>query len=243
MNQFFRSIFYCYGFGWLIGGLIYIIVSMAVPILFSSETSYTPTIASQFMLSLHTGWPYYVLVFTIFTIADTAMMFIGLVFRSVFGASTLTNIATLCLFAGGLVGVCVDLSLLTCWMIMGILKLSPEVLHGFWSVFLTLQYMGTVLSAWGFLMGGIGIYALYQASKPITLLSNGWKKLTLFIFWLCLFILLTIIYSLITNNGIPSDIVFLIFTIIVAPTWSIWSINQLKKWQQAPTTQRSCKSL
>ncbi|CEG58796.1 hypothetical protein [Legionella fallonii] len=229
MNCFFRCIFYCYGFGWLIGGLIYIGASIAVPVLFSPETQYTPAIASQFMLALHTGWPYYVLVFTVFTIADSAMMFIGLAFRSIWGMSTFTNIAVLCFFAGGFAGVCVDLSLLSGWMIMGILNLSPKILHGFWSVFLTLQYIGAILSAWGFFIGSIGIYAIYQASKSITTISNGWRKLTLFIFWLCLFILLTIIYSLITNNGIPSDIIFLLFTLIVAPTWSIWSINQLKR--------------
>lgn len=229
LNVFYRSIFYIYGLGWLIGGLIYAYANIIAPVLYSPHIVYTPSVATEFLLKLHPGWTAYVVAFIFFTIADTAMMVTGVVFRNFFGINVYTNTAVFCLFAGGLIGVLVDLHLLSCWLILGSLNLSPEILQGFWSTFVVQQYIGIILSAWGFFIGGAGIYAIYLASKPISGLKNSWKKMTLFIFWLCVFSVLSIIYALVSYNGVPAGIIFFIFTVIAIPIWSLWFIKQFNQ--------------
>lgn len=181
-NKFSKITLYFYGLGWFLGGLVYAYAGLVAPVLYSPPSEYTPELAAQFIQKLEPYWVYYVIAFTIFTLADTAMMLLGLVFKQLFGVNFHTNTALLCLFSGGFIGSCVDLSLLTCWMLMGTFHLSAEILPSFWSVFLVIQYLGLLLSAWGFLVGALGIYLIYKTSKKSIAVPNSWKKLTLIIF-------------------------------------------------------------
>lgn len=219
-NRFARSILLIYGFGWLLGGIVYLYAGIIAPIFYLPSTHYTAEVAVQFMQNLKPYWFYYALAFIIFTLADTAMMLLGLVFRRVFGVTFNTSTAAFCIFAGGFIGVFVDLSLLTCWLLIGTFHLTPELLQGFWSVFLVVQYLGVILSAWGFLIGGVGIYLIYKASQQSTLVTNAWRKWTLVVFWLCLFNVLAIIFAILTNNGLPTALLFLFFTVVAVPVWT-----------------------
>ena len=167
-NRFARSILHIYGFGWLLGGIVYFYAGIIAPIFYLPSTHYTADVAVQSMQHLKPYWFYYGLSFFIFTIADTAMMLLGLVFRRIFGVTFNTSMAAFCLFAGGFIGVFVDLSLLTCWLLIGNFNLTPELLQGFWSVFLVVQYLGIILTAWGFLIGGVGVYLIYKTSQQST---------------------------------------------------------------------------
>ncbi|STX38353.1 hypothetical protein [Legionella feeleii] len=228
-NKLVKALFYVYGLAWLVGGLLYTSAHMMSPISFSHSIIYTPEIASHFMQKLQPYWGYYAWSFIIFTIADMAVMLLGLAFRYIFGTNFYTNVAVFCFFAAGFTGVMVDLNLLACWFLMGTFKLPPEILQNFWSTFLVIQSHSAILIAWGFLIGSLGVYLVYKASRQSKIIVNShWTKWTLVIFWLNILAVIALIYGLITTDSIPIAVILMIFMIFAAPIWSFLMIRTLK---------------
>ena len=115
----------------------------------------------------------------------------------------------------------VDLNLLACWFLMGTFKLPPEILQNFWSTFLVIQSHSAILIAWGFLIGSLGVYLVYKASRQSKIIVNShWIKWTLVIFWLNILAVIALIYGLITTDSIPIAVILMIFMIFAAPIWS-----------------------
>lgn len=228
-TKFIYTILYFYGLAGLFGGLIYTSAGMISPVSFSHTILYTPELASQFMQKLQPYWFYYSIAFILFVVADTALMLLGLVLRQIFGSHFHTNTAVFCFFAAGFVGVITSLTLLTSWLLIGTFNLPPEILENYWSTFLIMQYHGAVFLIWAFFLGAIGLYLIYKVSNQSKIITdNNWKKWTLSIFLLCLLAIISIIYTLITNDSTPTALVFLTFRVFAAPAWSILLANKLR---------------
>ncbi|WP_156812491.1 hypothetical protein [Legionella tunisiensis] len=83
--------------------------------------------------------------------------------------------------------------------------------------------------AWGFLMGSLGVYLVYKASKQSKIIvGSHWIKWTLVIFWLNISAVIALIYGLLTTDSIPIAVILIIFMIFAAPIWSFLMIRLLK---------------
>ncbi|MBA2655065.1 MAG: hypothetical protein H0U71_08395 [Gammaproteobacteria bacterium] len=220
-----------YGTFWLIGGLFYAYVGSNV--VFPLQTflsSSTTTIQAFFTLSK----PFaniYVLIFSLFALADLSLVLIGGVFYYLFRDSYKGVIILLCLLIGGGFGTIVDIFLLSYWHVIWAVLPNGSVntLLPFWNSLGVIEYFTIWLSAAGFLMGTLGYYSIYSVAQEKQVFSKSWRYLTLFSTFLSGLSVIAIILSLFGASDLFIGILFFIATVIISPLWSYWTIFELKK--------------
>jgi hypothetical protein len=210
---------------WPTTGILFTYANWAAPLVFDRATLADPAALATWVTTLAAGGPAYVLTYVLFALADFSILLLGSVLREVVGRQDFRGqIAYVCVMVGMLLGLLVDVMLLSQWLTLiaygsGV---SPAAQAALWTSLLQAESLGLWLSVACFLLeaGGLFLVARAVAARAI---FRHWSRMSVVLALTLLAEVAAILWDVTTHgSSVLTGGVFLLLAVIVAPAWAIW---------------------
>lgn len=217
---------------WPATGLLFTAAQTATPLLFYPATLTHPQALLAWVATLAKGGTAYLWTYGLFTIADFSLLLLGLVLRAVVGHQDFRGqIVCVCVTIAMLLGVLVDVTSLSQWIALtaDATAFPPSALAALWISLLEAQSLGLWLSVASFVIAALGLIVLAGAvTGRLTL--RAWSRMSLCLAIVILAEVAAILWDVSTHgSGVLTGSVFLLLTVVVAPTWAIWLARLLAR--------------
>jgi hypothetical protein len=217
---------------WPITGILFTYAQTVAPLVFDRATLADSGRLAAWVTKLAAGGAVYVWTYSLFTIADFSLLLLGSVLREVVGRQDFRGqIAYSCVIVGMLLGLLVDITLLSQWLSLIAYGpgLSPVGQAALWTSLLQAQSLGLWLSVVSFLIeaGGLFLLARSVTARPAL---RRWAQMSDILVLTLVAEVAAILWD-VTNHGSGAltGTVFLVLTVIIAPVWAIWLAQLLAR--------------
>jgi MFS family permease len=224
--------FYIFGILWCLTGILYAYAGVMLKAQLGVSFSESINVSQPFLQNAIHYAGLYVIIFSLFTIADLMLALIGGVLFYKFGkADVRAMLMANCFLLTGLLAILSDIVLLAFWheIVNANWNFTATQWQDLWNLYVYTQYASVWLSAAAFVAGMFAFYLLYTITKTTQQLSKDWINLNLILSILFGLALITMIYAMSGGSNIAINAIFVLVTFIVAPIWALWTAHIIKK--------------
>lgn len=226
-----RTLALLFAAGWFATGLLYAYVSVITPVILDPAVTTSPQQLAAYFRAIERGAPLYLLTFVCFTAADFLLLLLSVVLRELVEPRDVRiELARTCMVVAMSFGVLVDVMLFSHWLVtLNVApSLGPSAQAALWVVWFEIQTLGVWLSVAGFLIGALGLLLFANAIVSVAAWRR-WAVMTRAFAGVMLLEVGAIVFDTVTaSSGLATGVLFLLLSVVVAPTWALWLARGLR---------------